>query len=47
MLPTITGEANIIMLKEYDKALQDFHTAIQINPQYAAAYSNICNVYFS
>ena len=34
------------ILKEHDKALQDFHTAIQINPQYAAAYSNICNIYF-
>jgi tetratricopeptide (TPR) repeat protein len=34
------------MLKEYDKALQDFLTAIQMNQQYAAAYSNICNVYF-
>lgn len=32
-------------LKEYDKALQDFHSAIQINPHYATAYSNICNLY--
>jgi tetratricopeptide (TPR) repeat protein len=34
------------MLTLHDKAMQDFLTAIQINPQYAAAYSNICNVYF-
>jgi tetratricopeptide (TPR) repeat protein len=34
------------ILKEHDKALQDFLTAIQMNPQYAAAYSNICNIYF-
>jgi protein O-mannosyl-transferase len=32
-------------LKEYDKALQDFLVAIQMNPHYAAAYNNICGLY--
>jgi protein O-mannosyl-transferase len=31
--------------KEYDKALDDFFTAVKLNPQYAAALSNICNIY--
>jgi protein O-mannosyl-transferase len=33
-------------LKEYEKALRDFLTAIEINRQYGDAYINICNVYF-
>jgi len=33
-------------LKEYEKALRDFLTAIDINGQYGDAYINICNVYF-
>jgi protein O-mannosyl-transferase len=32
-------------VKEYDKALDDFLTATRLNPRYAAALTNICNVY--
>jgi len=33
-------------ISEYDNALSDFFKAIEINPQYAEAHSNICSTYF-
>ena len=35
-----------VKLLEFDKALQDFFTAIKIDPKHFSSHANICNVYF-
>ena len=38
--PTITGGISYADLKQYDRAIQDFNKAIELDPQYASPYFN-------
>jgi tetratricopeptide (TPR) repeat protein len=40
------GQFTTYDLKEYDKAISDYHEAISLDPNYAAAYNNRGNRYY-